>query len=549
MDSGYGSVPPSVSSEKSIKKTEPKLTDTTSIDVSEELEDICDIIYPRYLHTQKFVRIRRRVPESTRRQAMVDRVMKNFWSTVFAREWLLQFTTCGTSATSGKRSKSAPKKTQTTNKSKSKSGTQNSSLLGLGQDSHKRKRVSTSEDEEEEEDRPKKLMLGPFEDGDACIPVDLGFACPYRKYDPSKYNVRDWGPCALTSRPTIARIKSHLYKYHYIHQCQRCNGIFDDENQLDDHINADEAFIRVQSLPGGVDGINRLLKELIQPRTRLFQGHTEEQKWEYIYGLIFPGAPLPSPYWETPELPDRSFIEQYNAFLITELPLAVSRALVETEDDDPDPTEERMRDLAVTLLPGVLNMLYHTYRATFDPNPSRDELGSNVAVRTAEPTIEAHSPQPVYESSQGITETEAGSTLVQSQSSQTMRNTTAAVPFPTDSAYFSLNSEEGDSFARILEDGENTSSRAGEQNHINSSADPQQSTTSNSDTFEDHLQTALPSLPSQSLVQNEQITISGDNYPSDPPPHPPSQTFGEGLDTTDWSEDDWNAFFNQYIIT
>ncbi|PMD40633.1 hypothetical protein L207DRAFT_459288, partial [Hyaloscypha variabilis F] len=39
----------------------------------------------------------------------------------------------------------------------------------------------------------------------------LLFACPYRKRNPRKYCVRDWGPCALTGHPSISRVKSHLY--------------------------------------------------------------------------------------------------------------------------------------------------------------------------------------------------------------------------------------------------------------------------------------------------------------------------------------------------
>jgi hypothetical protein len=33
------------------------------------------------------------------------------------------------------------------------------------------------------------------------------FACPYRKYDPRKYCVPNWGPCALTPLQTVARVK------------------------------------------------------------------------------------------------------------------------------------------------------------------------------------------------------------------------------------------------------------------------------------------------------------------------------------------------------
>lgn len=33
------------------------------------------------------------------------------------------------------------------------------------------------------------------------------FACPYRKHDPRKYCVQEWGPCALTPLASISRVK------------------------------------------------------------------------------------------------------------------------------------------------------------------------------------------------------------------------------------------------------------------------------------------------------------------------------------------------------
>lgn len=37
--------------------------------------------------------------------------------------------------------------------------------------------------------------------------ITLLFACPYRKQNPRKYCVRDWGTCALTGHQTISRVK------------------------------------------------------------------------------------------------------------------------------------------------------------------------------------------------------------------------------------------------------------------------------------------------------------------------------------------------------
>jgi hypothetical protein len=40
---------------------------------------------------------------------------------------------------------------------------------------------------------------------------NLKFACPYRKYDPRTYCVRNWRPCALTGLDSVARVKSVVH--------------------------------------------------------------------------------------------------------------------------------------------------------------------------------------------------------------------------------------------------------------------------------------------------------------------------------------------------
>jgi len=41
------------------------------------------------------------------------------------------------------------------------------------------------------------------------------FACPYRKYDPRKYCVRNWRPCALTALDSVARVKFVVHTRQY----------------------------------------------------------------------------------------------------------------------------------------------------------------------------------------------------------------------------------------------------------------------------------------------------------------------------------------------
>jgi len=59
---------------------------------------------------------------------------------------------------------------------------------------------------EEDDERRAKKPRTPAVSRDA-LEESAQFACPYRKYDPRKYNFRDWRTCALTPLRTVARVK------------------------------------------------------------------------------------------------------------------------------------------------------------------------------------------------------------------------------------------------------------------------------------------------------------------------------------------------------
>jgi hypothetical protein len=52
---------------------------------------------------------------------------------------------------------------------------------------------------------PKRLRTTPS--ASEFSETGLKFACPYRKHDPRKYGMPNWGPCALTPLQTVARVK------------------------------------------------------------------------------------------------------------------------------------------------------------------------------------------------------------------------------------------------------------------------------------------------------------------------------------------------------
>jgi hypothetical protein len=62
------------------------------------------------------------------------------------------------------------------------------------------------ESPEEDDERRAKKPRTPAVSRDA-LEESAQFACPYRKHDPRKYNLRDWSTCARSPLRTVARVK------------------------------------------------------------------------------------------------------------------------------------------------------------------------------------------------------------------------------------------------------------------------------------------------------------------------------------------------------
>jgi hypothetical protein len=56
--------------------------------------------------------------------------------------------------------------------------------------------------DDDDQRAPKRVRASSFPAND-----NAKFACPYRKYDPRKYCVQNWRPCALTPLENVARVK------------------------------------------------------------------------------------------------------------------------------------------------------------------------------------------------------------------------------------------------------------------------------------------------------------------------------------------------------
>ncbi|KAN0104089.1 hypothetical protein V8E51_009834 [Hyaloscypha variabilis] len=157
------------------------------------------------------------------------------------------------------------------------------------------KRFRGDGDEEDPGEESRKGSKRRFESSE---PLDATentspFACPFRKHNPRKYCIRNWARCALTAQSTVARVKGHLYKYHLVHQCQRCKDVFVSEEELDIHIEAEEGCNSKTTEP--VEGITLKMKEKLRSRKKAYPGQTEAERWKEIYQILFPGEAVPDP--------------------------------------------------------------------------------------------------------------------------------------------------------------------------------------------------------------------------------------------------------------
>ena len=143
------------------------------------------------------------------------------------------------------------------------------------------------------------------QDPDALQGPEKLFACPFCKYDKSKYseqNVHEkqYRGCSSGYWPDISRLKQHLYRVHWrrIH-CTRCYAKFDRRDQLDQHRRAP-----VPCTLTDCTYAEKFDEAQYNEIRRKRPASTPEQVWYTIYGILFPGLPQPAtPYADNVDMP------------------------------------------------------------------------------------------------------------------------------------------------------------------------------------------------------------------------------------------------------
>ena len=201
-------------------------------------------------------------------------------------------------------------------------------------------------------------------------------ACPFHKYDPDKYGPNSisgtkFRSCIGPGFPSVARLKQHLKRTHRAPiQCQRCWITMPDLQAMARHANEEN---RCESADPQPEGIDHEKWSLITSS----HGAT----WTKIYEIIFPGAPVPSPYYEPPNsTPDRSTTlpsspasqesTDFDSYNRRALPLLVEANLQAVVNAEMAPLEESLRAMLVDIVRKCQSTVAQNFQRLYGPKTS-----------------------------------------------------------------------------------------------------------------------------------------------------------------------------------
>ncbi|PMD50679.1 uncharacterized protein K444DRAFT_274932 [Hyaloscypha bicolor E] len=311
---------------------------------------------------------------SPMKEELIDRIMKEFWA-IFDQEsgTILGNPSPGTGSMDADENLNDNKQTASEGGEDSTQNTGSNSFSTTNNNSQKYPRSvlgrHSREGEDDDQDNgdgrsPKKpkTFVSPCQTQDG----NTKFACPYRKRDPRKYCVQHWRSCALTPLDTVARVKAHLYKYHRIFPCQRCQKLFKDPDAVTLHAQTPEG-CEVRHIEH-TDGVTPKIAEKLRSKKKA-RDQTEAERWRDIYELLFPNEMTPSPYFETVQedtalSPDSRQLADYDEYYRRELPRAVRAALEESIQNQSQPIEENLRNRFMDIVRDCQDLISTRYRSS-----------------------------------------------------------------------------------------------------------------------------------------------------------------------------------------
>lgn len=140
-------------------------------------------------------------------------------------------------------------------------------------------------DDEGNQEHPRKKNKGNDVDD-----IKKLLACPFHQRDPHRLSINR--SCNGPGWASIARLKEHLYRVHFVHRCRRCKSRFDTATGLDSHYEDLTPCTVSSAPPDPIEGFNERQRESLKCR--------RVQDWRKIYQILFPDddeRSIPSQYY------------------------------------------------------------------------------------------------------------------------------------------------------------------------------------------------------------------------------------------------------------
>jgi hypothetical protein len=261
----------------------------------------------------------------------------------------------------------------------------------------------------------------------------MALLCPNSLRDSSSCKVSHPYPLRLNF---LKSNRGHLYRHHRIFPCQRCKTLFNDQQEVNDHLKEPKGCELLEVVQH--DGITNEIVEKLRSKKKAHRDQSEEDRWKEIYQILFPGEMVPSPcklyeariilqhhlemhifkslnchkiqlvkantnlvFEEIQEdviqSPDSQELTDYEEYCRRELPRVFRASLEEVVTNSTQPLEEQLRSQLMDLIRDAQDRVFASYRSssTTTGTPVRGAPSSSPQTITSSSTLQGFSTSPL----------------------------------------------------------------------------------------------------------------------------------------------------------
>ncbi|KAI0528117.1 hypothetical protein F5B22DRAFT_21662 [Xylaria bambusicola] len=237
------------------------------------------------------------------------------------------------------------------------------------QSTRKRNRDDRSDvdDENEENDKKKPRRSRGNDKGKGKEMENLRFACPYFKYNPTKY--RGWPICPGPGWLDVHRVKEHLYRKHRQpkFRCARCWERFDSDQKYIDHQRLLIPCDLRESEP--IEGFDADQERQLRSRKKKNHIVSEVDRWRATFQILFPHVladEIPSPFYEYEQVSNSTrsheTLTECEEYVLREMPLRLQQILTPEFDRDFQIVEQSTRIRAIEHARVIIASLFQEFR-------------------------------------------------------------------------------------------------------------------------------------------------------------------------------------------